>query len=212
MMLSSDEICSPPLVLTGNEVSKAPSYDDLVEENEYLRSEVAQLYDQIANPPKITIQQTAFDCAMQIKALDDVISDLKHQNELLTTRVGGLTVEAGYLQSHSEQQAIAATLLENQLRDTESELHTANAELLQILPLRMKLSDAHKKLELIKAECLGKDNEILTLTASLQHINKKGEQSALEYQILDKTFNNLWEECQNISTLKKGTASPRASL
>ena len=137
-----------------------PSYKDLVEENAYLRSERSQLYDELA-------RVSLTDAPVRSESTrDEVIESLerelireKDQNIRLGGHFDFLKSEIAHLQFHGSEQAAVAKSLEERLEGSQECLHAANAELLQILPLRIKLNDLRQKTENISADVLAANNE-----------------------------------------------------
>ena len=205
MMTSSDELDSAQVAEAENEISKSPSLEDLLEENAYLRSQLSTFYDQIAQQPHLGTKKVSCDCALRIKVLDDNVLEERYQNKKLDTKIENLQHELEHLQSHSIEQALVAKNLENKLKEAECDLHMANAELLQILPLRMKLNETNKKLEALKGETLSTNNCIIALNIDKDHLNKQLEQSWLNFDDMQNSFNNLWKDCQHVKTEKTGT-------
>ena len=190
MMEPSDDP-DAPVMEAQNGISKTPCMGDLLEENVYLRSQLSTFYDQVAQPPSLQIEKLTCDCALRIRVLDDNLLEERNQNKMLDTQIDNIQHELGHLQSHSIEQALVAKNLENKLRETECDLHMANAELLQILPLRMKLNETNKKLEALKGETLTTNNRIISLNIDKEHLNKQVEQSWLNFEDMQNSFNNL---------------------
>ena len=204
MMEPSDDP-DAPVMEAQNGISKTPCMGDLLEENVYLRSQLSTFYDQVAQPPSLEIEKLTCDCALRIRVLDDNLLEERRQNKTLDTEIDNLQHELGHLQSHSVEQALVAKNLENKLRETECDLHMANAELLQILPLRMKLNETNKKLEVLKGETLTTNNRIVSLNIDKEHLNKQLEQSWLNFDDMQNSFNNLWKDFQVVKTERTGT-------
>ena len=137
-----------------------PSYKDLVEENAYLRSERSQLYDELARV-SITDAPTRCDSTRDemIESLEKELMKEKDQNIRLGGHFDFLKSEIAHLQFHGSEQAAVAKSLEERLEGSQECLHAANAELLQILPLRIKLNDLRQKTENISADVLAANND-----------------------------------------------------
>ena len=124
----------------------SPSYKDLVEENTYLRSERSQLYDELARVSGSGAgaaeggKLAGCHCAALTETLQIELSKERSQNKKFMTHFEYLKNEINHLQFHGSEQAAVALGLEERLQQSEEELHAANAELLQILPLRIKLN------------------------------------------------------------------------
>ena len=204
MMESSDDPDRAPVSEAENGISKTPRMEDLLEENAYLRSQLSTFYDQVAQPPSLQIEKLTCDCALRIRVLDDNLLEERNQNKMLDTQIDNIQHELGHLQSHSIEQALVAKNLENKLRETECDLHMANAELLQILPLRMKLNETNKKLEALKGETLTTNNRIISLNIDKEHLNKQLEQSWLNFDDMQNSFNNLWKDFQVVKSERTG--------
>ena len=201
MMTASDEVDSIAVNPNDNELSKSPNYNDLLEENKYLRGELSRFYEQIAQPDKANDK---CDCALRIKALEDSMLAAGLFHDQLIAKIESLRNELGHIQAHSIEQAALAKSLENRLLDTEADLHVANAELLQILPLRMKLTEANKKLEAIRADFFATSNQINSLNQEKAQLQKDLEKSWLNFEDMQLSFNNLWEQCQAVKVEKIG--------
>ena len=137
-----------------------PSYKDLVEENAYLRSERSQLYDELARV-SVTDAPIRSDSTRDevIESLEKELMKEKDQNKRLGGHFDFLKSEIAHLQFHGSEQAAVAKSLEERLEGSQECLHAANAELLQILPLRIKLNDLRQKTENISADVLAANNE-----------------------------------------------------
>lgn len=143
----------------------SPSYKDLVEENAYLRSERSQLYDELA---RTTTMHGSNDAKKLVgchsAALTDTLqNDLtkeRNQNKKFMAHFEFLKSEIAHLQQHGSEQAAVAKKLEERLEQSEEGFHAANAELLQILPLRIKLNEMRQKMESVSGEMLNAKNEI----------------------------------------------------
>ena len=143
----------------------SPSYKDLVEENAYLRSERSQLYDELARTSTgngANDSKKLVECH-SVGLTDTLQSELtkeRNQNKKLMTHLDYLKNEIAHLQLHGSEQAAVARDLEERLEQSEEGFHAANAELLQILPLRIKLNEMRQKTETISGEMLTAKNEI----------------------------------------------------
>ena len=150
-----EEIAEEAAYAVGN-----PSYKDLVEENAYLRSERSQLYDELARV-SVTDAPIKSDVTRDevIESLEKELIKEKDQNKRLGGHFDFLKSEIAHLQFHGSEQAAVAKSLEERLEGSQECLHAANAELLQILPLRIKLNDLRQKTESISADVLAANND-----------------------------------------------------
>ena len=160
-----------------------PSYKDLVDENTYLRSERSQLYDELArvSQPDTTskIDKTRKEL---IGVLESDISNEKNQNRRLLSQFEFLKSEIAHLQFHGAEQATVAKGLEERLEQSQECLHAANAELLQILPLRIKLNEMRQKMELISGEILATNNEMHELLLERDRLKTSLEASTQSHE------------------------------
>ena len=150
-----EEIAEEAAYAVGN-----PSYKDLVEENAYLRSERSLLYDELARV-SVTDAPIKSDITRDevIESLEKELMKEKDQNKRLGGHFDFLKSEIAHLQFHGSEQAAVAKSLEERLEGSQECLHAANAELLQILPLRIKLNDLRQKTENISADVLAANND-----------------------------------------------------
>lgn len=147
-------------------VASSPSYKDLVEENAYLRSERSQLYDELA---QATVQKTPTvkDCSicnLKHQILVNEISKERDRNKNLYANIDHLKQELAQLNLHGNERAVVALELEQRLERSEENLIAATAELLQILPLRIKLNEMRQKYEVITGDVLLSNNKISEIT------------------------------------------------
>ena len=173
-----------------------PSYGDLVEENSYLRSEVCRFYEQSAIRPLSPITKCPTDLIVRIKELEDEIAEEKCLHGFSIANIASLQSELLHLQTHSLEQAAAAQILGQKTEEVEYELHLANAELLQILPLRMKLTECNKKVEALRGEVLMAGNQILAIGLACDQMSAKNDLSQRccdELQIISDEL-----QCQSI--------------
>jgi hypothetical protein len=142
-----------------------PSYKDLAEENAYLRAERSQLYDQLAKVSLMEASSIADNTPdVTIGLLENELQKEKNQSMWYLSRFEYLKSEIIHLQFHGTEQAAVAKDLEERLQQSQECLHAANSEILQILPLRIKLNEMRQKAESVSGEVLAANNEIHQLT------------------------------------------------
>jgi uncharacterized coiled-coil DUF342 family protein len=142
-----------------------PSYKDLAEENVYLRAERSQLYDQLAKVSLMEASSIADNAPEEtIGLLENELQKEKNQCMKYLSRFEYLKSEIIHLQFHGTEQAAVAKDLEERLQLSQECLHVANSEILQILPLRIKLNEMRQKAESVSGEVLAANNEIYQLT------------------------------------------------
>jgi chromosome segregation ATPase len=168
-----------------------PSYGDLVEENSYLRSEVCRFYEQSAVRPSSPITKCPTDLLVRMKELEDEIAEEKCQKSKSKDDIDRLQSELIHLQAHTLDQAAAAQILGQKAEEVEYELHLANAELLQILPLRMKLTESNKKIEALRGEILMAGNEILNIGLTCDQMSAQNDLSHRRCEELQKISDDL---------------------
>jgi chromosome segregation ATPase len=153
--LIEDKVAEEAAYAVGN-----PSYKDLAEENAYLRSERSQLYDELARVTSNDVQVRGDSTRDEvIESLERELTKEKDQNIRLGGQFDYLKSEIAHLQFHGSEQAAVAKSLEERLEGSQECLHAANAELLQILPLRIKINDLRQKTENISADVLAANND-----------------------------------------------------
>lgn len=168
-----------------------PSYGDLVEENLYLRAEMCRFYEQSTIKSNSPSAKYPTDFLARMKELEEEIAEEKNHHRKATANVEKLQSELVHLQTHSLEQAAAAHILGQKTEEVEYELHLANAELLQILPLRIKLTESNKKIEALRGEILVAGNEILAITLARDQISAQDDISRRCYEELQKTVDDL---------------------
>ena len=145
-----------------------PSYDDLLEENKYLRSEVSRFYEEVVIPPRsghecyddIDIQHSEHEYEYRT-----VCSEQKTSFRDLESNFKVLQADFNHLQAHSNEQAVESRRASRTIEELQYELNVANAELLQILPLRLKLTESNKKIENLRKDNVATGEDL----SNLQH-------------------------------------------
>jgi hypothetical protein len=168
-----------------------PSYGDLVEENSYLRSEVCRFYEQSAIRPSSPTTKCPTDLLVRMKELEDEIAEEKWKHSKSMDNIEMLHSELIHLQAHSLEQATVSQILGQKTEEVEYELHLANTELLQILPLRMKLTESNKKVEALRGEILMAGNEILNIGLACDQMSAQNDLSHQCCEELQKRSDDL---------------------
>jgi chromosome segregation ATPase len=178
-----------------------PSYEDLVEENSYLRSERSQLYDELAKASIIKPQNTK-DCSicnLKHQILVNEVSKEKDQNKKLHIDIDQLKQELTQLNIHGLERSEVSKELEQRLEQSEENLIAATAELLQILPLRIKLNEMRQKYEAITGDILISNNKISEIT-------RERDKMKLSFEMSQKSLNDseisLEKMSNKVSSLK----------
>lgn len=177
-----------------------PSYKDLSEENAYLRAERSQLYDQLAKVSLMESSSIADNLPDDtVKMLQNELQKEKNQSMQYLSRFEYLKSEIIHLQFHGTEQAAVAKDLEERLQHSQECLHAANAEILQILPLRIKLNEMRQKAESLSGEVLAANNEIHQLTQERDRL--KLSQESLT-QSLETAHNKVVTVSRKVYDLK----------
>lgn len=185
-----------------------PSYGDLVEENTYLRSEVCRFYEQSAVRPSSPISKCQTDLLVRTKELEELIAEEKRQHSKSIEYIENLLSELNHLQAHSLEQVAAAQILSQKTEEVEYELHLANAELLQILPLRMKLTDSNKKVEALRGEILVAGNEVLVIGLACDQMSAQNDLSHRRCEELQKISDDLHSQSMFAKAEMAGKLKP----
>ena len=191
----------------------SPSYKDLVEENAYLRSERSQLYDELArvssgSSSSEVSKLAGCHCAALTETLQSELSKERSQNKKFIAHFEYLKNEIAHLQVHGNEQAAVAKSLEERLEQSEEGLHAANSELLQILPLRIKLNETRQKMESVSQEILVTNNEMHEVRLNRDKLQMQLDASQ---QLLEASQNKLTSTTRKKDDLKiekKGTRMP----
>lgn len=136
-----------------------PSYDDLLEENKYLRSEVSRFYEEKVILPNI-VEENSKIIAIRPIEFESFVTEQKSSFKDLLSKFKALEIDFDHLQSHSSQQAIESKRASRIIEELQYELNAANAELLQILPLRLKLTESNKKVENLRRDNLATGEQL----------------------------------------------------
>jgi chromosome segregation ATPase len=178
-----------------------PSYEDLVEENSYLRSERSQLYDELARasvikPPNV---KDCTICNLKHQVLANEISKEKDLNKKLHIDIDQMKQELAQLNIHGLERSEVSKELEQRLEQSEENLIATTAELLQILPLRIKLNEMRQKCEVITGDILISNNKISEIT-------RERDKMKLISEICQKSLkdaeNSLEKMSNKVSSLK----------
>ena len=188
----------------------SPSYKDLVEENTYLRSERSQLYDELARVSGSGAgaaeggKLAGCHCAALTETLQIELSKERSQNKKFMTHFEYLKNEINHLQFHGSEQAAVALGLEERLQQSEEELHAANAELLQILPLRIKLNEMRQKTETVSGELLNAKNEIHELREARDRLQMSLDLSQQDLEGSQSKLATTTKKVTSLKVMKKG--------
>jgi predicted nucleic acid-binding Zn-ribbon protein len=145
-----------------------PCYDDLLEENKYLRSEVSRFYEEVVILPTLVEENSNINAIRPIE-FESFVTEQKSSFKNLLSKFKALEIDFDHLQSHSSQQAIESKRASRTIGELQYELNAANAELLQILPLRLKLTESNKKVENLRRDSLA-TGEQLSNTQLEKHV------------------------------------------
>jgi hypothetical protein len=136
-----------------------PCYDDLLEENMYLRSEVSRFYEEVVILPSI-VEENSNIIAIRPIEFESFVTEQKSSFKDLLSKFKALEIDFDHLQSHSSQQAIESKRASRTIEELQYELNAANAEILQILPLRLKLTESNKKVENLRRDNLATGEQL----------------------------------------------------
>lgn len=195
-MATSDDGCS--FIEMDDEGCKAsvghPSYKDLLEENKYLRSVLSKLYEQAAPTPMDAIRNVQAGLICGATQPVDAPSEESCQHMKLVTNFGVQELELKHLQAHCMEQAAASKAFCQKLEEVECELNLANVEIMQILPLRMKLTESNKKIDALRGELLAANNENADHGSDKLQMVIQLEISSQRIEDSNKTLGDLQEQ------------------
>lgn len=117
-----------------------PSYDDVVQENQQLRREMERLFQQLS----CRDGHGSIDQMTDISSYKNriVLQQLK-EKELVTTKLKG---DLQVLDNHNKSLVSTIKTLSDSIAGKDNKLHDMEAELLQVLPMRMEISRLEKSL------------------------------------------------------------------
>lgn len=186
-----------------------PSYKDLAEENAYLRAERSQLYDQLARVSLMEASSTANTLPDErILLLENELLKEKNQNMRYLSRFEYLKSEIIHLQFHGTEQAAVAKDLEERLQQSQECLHAANAEILQILPLRIKLNEMRQKAESASGEVLAANNEIHQLTQERDRMKLSQESLTISLETAQSKVVTVSRKVHDLKSDRVGRLRP----
>ena len=194
-MATSDDGCS--FIEMDDEGCKAsvgqPSYKDLLDENKYLRSVLSKLYEQAALTSTDVSRKAQTDLISGTQQSAETPSEECYQHKNLVTSYDVQELELRHLQAHCIEQAAALKAYCQKLEEVECDLNLANVEILQILPLRMKLTESNKKLDVLRGEVLIANNENADRSSEKIQLLVQLDMSRQRYEDLRHTLEDRQE-------------------
>ena len=133
------------------------STEDILEENAFLRAERASLFAQLTTALSTNGNSHLQEQLLTLKAAND--KTIK-QNGKLNTEIVSLKYELDVMRRHSTVLFEDSKILESRLFQTEETVNSLNAEILQILPLRIKVNKSRQKTDSLSVELLHTSNQL----------------------------------------------------
>jgi chromosome segregation ATPase len=159
--------------------------DDLRDENAFLRSELTRLYaelgaqtsgsscrkDCVTTSSDRTEEKAERVCSLcqlseeSFAKLEGQVLEQKSHISSLITQLGAAQRDIAYHEAHSAERAEAMKSLEEQLKLAEDRAHMMHGEVLQILPLRLKVNELKQRIDDLNACQQESKNELFLVSA-----------------------------------------------
>lgn len=176
-------------------VTIACHFEDLKEENEELRKERQELYNMINKQLEIypTLPSIDQQSTMQID----------EEKIVLQRQVERLSEDLDMQMNHNKDLANNNKTIQEKLIQNENDLHQAKIELVQILPLRLKLNDFKRKCEEYKLIVFNIRNENEIIKCQNETLILKNNNYINLNDELQHNLEVLTNEHSNLKTIKQ---------